>query len=149
MYRFIRKTDPSGNVSREYIESLEKKWNIRFPEILVNYYLNFNMSENEECIFTIDLLKGEGSEFELDCLIPLRYGTVPLEKEYESVRNNEEIPDVFIPLAYDMDGDLYYWHKHTQAVWYISHENAEHPIPVCESVEAYFALLEKSCGAGR
>ena len=144
-YKFIIETNAAMNVSKEYIESLEAKWKIQFPEVLVDYYLHYNMSLTAECSFTLELAKGEDSEFILDCMIPLKYGTIPLEKEYEAVLDDEARSDDFIPLAYDMDGDLYYWHKKTYAVWYISHENVENPIFICDSVEKYFDLLNQSC----
>lgn len=55
--------------------------------------------------------------------------------------NNEYIPKTFIPLAEDVDNDDYYWDKETGKVFYLAMSNVENPIPICDSVEEFFKLL--------
>ena len=145
MFKFITSNDKTKNVSEEYIKNVERKFNIKFPTVLKEYYLNYNFSDNKECCFKIDGFDGEDTDFILDCIIPLKYGTIPFEKQYEYVLNDNDISSDFIPLAVDLDSDLYYWNKKSGEVWYISHENVENPIPICESVEKFFEILNDSC----
>lgn len=145
MFKFIESLESEKNVNNNYIDEIEKKYNINFPNILREYYLNYNCSKLKECTFKIEDIDGEGSEFILDTIIPLKYGTVCLEKEYEWVLKDEYIPNDFIPLAYDMNSDRYYWNSKTGKVYYISDENVENPILLCNSVDEFFDILNRSC----
>lgn len=145
MFKFIESTQLEKNVTNEYINEIEKKYNIKFPNILREYYLNYNCAKEKECTFKIEGIDSEGSEFILDTIIPLKYGTICLEKEYEWVLKDEDTPNEFIPLAYDMDSDRYYWNSKTGKVYYISHENVENPILLCNSVDEFFDILNRSC----
>ena len=145
MFKFIESLESEKNVSNNYIDEIGKKYNINFPNILREYYLNYNCSKLKECTFKIEDIDGEGSEFILDTIIPLKYGTICLEKEYEWVLKDEYIPNDFIPLAYDMNSDRYYWNSKTGKVYYISDENVENPILLCNSVDEFFDILNRSC----
>lgn len=138
MFSFIEDEELDKNVSNNYIDEVEKKLNIKFPSILREYYLKHNYSNAKECTFKIEWI--DDAEFILDCIIPLKYGTSCFEKEFES----RMISD-YIPFAYDMDSDKYYWNLNTGKVYYISHENAENPILICNSVADFFNILNKSC----
>lgn len=141
MFKFIESEDLEKNVTNDYINELEKKMKIVFPSILREYYLKHNFSKEKECTFRIE---GIDADFILDTIIPLKYGTISLEKEYKWVLENEYISNEHIPLAVDMDADNYYWNSNTGKVYYISHENVENPILVCNSVEDFFEILNKS-----
>lgn len=141
MFKFIESEELEKNVSEQYINKIEKQLNIEFPSILRKYYLNYNCAKEKECTFIIE---GIDDYFILDTIIPLKYGTIPLEKEYKWVLENEDISNDMIPLAVDMDGDNYYWHKENGNVFYISHENVENPILICNSVEEFFEILNKA-----
>lgn len=145
MFKFIESLESEKNVNNNYIDEIGKKYNINFPNILREYYLNYNCSKLKECTFKIEDIDGEGSEFILDTIIPLKYGTICLEKEYEWVLKDEYIPNDFIPLAYDMNSDRYYWNSKTGKVYYISDENVENPILLCNSVDEFFDILNRSC----
>jgi len=145
MFKFIESTELDKNVNNDYIDELERKYNIKFPRILREYYLNYNCSKEKECTFKIDGIDREDTDFILDTMIPLKYGTICLEKEYEWVLKDEYISNEFIPLAYDMDSDRYYWNSKTGKVYYISQENVENPILLCNSVEDFFDILNRSC----
>lgn len=140
MFKFIENEELEKNITNEYIDELENKMNIKFPNILREYYLKHNFANTKECTFKLDGIEGE---FILDFIIPLKYGTCNFEKEYEYVLENECISNEYIPLAVDMDGDNYYWHSKSGKVYYISHENVENPILICDSVVAFFEILNK------
>jgi len=105
VYKFIKNADKKKNVSKDYIDSVEKKYNIRFPKILREYYLNYNYSNEKKCVFFIE---GCSEEFELDIILPLKYGTEPMEQAYEYILRADEVSNDFITFARDIDNGKYY-----------------------------------------
>lgn len=140
MFKFISNISSKDNVSMDYIQEFEDKWNINFPDILITYYTNYNKAELKEFSFYIHDL-----EFSVEFIIPLRYGNVCVEKILSFNEDNEYIPKSFIPLAEDIDGEDFYWDSSNGKVYYLSMENVENPIPVCDTVEQFFEILNKSC----
>ena len=57
MFKFILNDSNKENVTLEYIRKFEEKWGVRFPDVLVNYYMNHNRSELEEFSFLIHNLE--------------------------------------------------------------------------------------------
>lgn len=145
MFKFVESIELDKNVSSEYIKDVEIKYNIIFPNILKEYYLNYNISKQKECTFKIKDFGDKDTEFILDTIIPLKYGTIPFEKEYGKQLEYNYIPSYFIPFAYDIDSDKYYWNSENKKVYYISQENVEHPILICNTVEEFFEILNNSC----
>lgn len=141
MFKFIESEELDKKVTEDYINELEKKMKIVFPNILREYYLKHNFSKEKECTFRIE---GIDADFILNCIIPLKYGKVSLEKQYEWVLKDDYLSNELIPLAIDMDEDNYYWNSKTGKVYYISSSNVENPILVCNSVEEFFEILNKS-----
>lgn len=142
MFTFIESEELDKNIDNEYINELESKMNIKFPQILRKYYLKHNFSKEKKCTFKID---GIDVYFVLDYIMPLKYGNTSVEKEYKYVLDNEYIPNNYIPFAVDMNSDNYYWDSENSKVYYISHENVENPILVCNNVDEFFEILNKSC----
>jgi len=141
MFKFIESEELDKKVTEDYINELEKKMKIVFPNILREYYLKHNFSKEKECTFRIE---GIDADFILNCIIPLKYGKVSLEKQYEWVLKDDYLSNELIPLAIDMDEDNYYWNSKTGKVYYISLSNVENPILVCNSVDEFFEILNKS-----
>ena len=140
-YRFIARDTGEDNVTPEYIRQLEEKLDIRFPQVLVEYYLHHNMAETKEevCFRVFNL------EFYLNYLNPLRYGDVPVEDLLKYMAGKPYLSPNLIPLAEDEEGDNFYWDSKTGKVCYICRENVMNPIPICDSVEAFIELLNNSC----
>lgn len=122
------------------MREVEEKLNTKFPKILVDYYLKYKYTDIKENYFKVHDL-----EFSVDFLILLKYANVNFEKVIAWDEGNEYIPNTFIPLAKDTDDMDYYWDASTGKVYYLSIENVEHPIPICDSVEAFFEILNNSC----
>ena len=136
MLKFISKDTNEENVTTEYIEKLEEKWNIKFPPILVEYYLYHNAAEVYEFSFF-----RHGIEFSIEFILPLKFGKFSVEHIYDLNQSDEFISDRFIPLAEDTSGEEYYWDSKNGKVYYLSMENVENPIPISNSVEEFFELL--------
>lgn len=142
MYKFIKSEEQYKKITTNYIDEIENKFNIKFPNILKEYYLNYNCAEEKECTFKV---RGIDEDFVLDFIIPLKYGNCNLEKEYEWVLKNDYISNKYIPLAYDIDSNMYYWDSKNGKVYYISNENVENPILICNSVDEFFDILNRCC----
>ncbi len=141
MFDFIINCNQEQNVTEEYINELEAKRNIKFPKILRNLYLQYNKSNIEEISFSIHNL-----EFSVEFLIPLKYGNVNVEKILSFNDSNEFVPKTFIPFAEDVDGEDFYWDLADGKVYYLSMGNVENPIPVADSIDEFFELLNKNIG---
>lgn len=127
----------NSSITVEYINEFQNKYNVVLPTILKEYYLKYNMNDIKKCSF---YLYSEEYKFCLDFIIPLRDANVNVEKILEINKDNEYLQN-FIPLAEDIDGDDYYWDKKTGKVFYLSSDNIESPIPICDGVEDFFKLL--------
>lgn len=138
MFNFVKEDNPKSKVSVEYIDEFQKKYNLSFPKILKDYYLQHNGADIQECSF-----QKKGFDFCVTMLRDLNYGILPIEKILEYNKNNEAIPNTFIPLALDFDDDDYYWDSKDGKVYYLCTDNVEHPIPLFDSVEEFFDTLNK------
>lgn len=140
MFKFISNDSGKDNVGLDYIREFEENYNINFPDILIDFYTNHNKAQLQNFSFFIHNL-----EFSVEFIIPLQYGNVCVEKILLFNKENEYIPKTFIPLAEDIDGEDFYWDFSSGKVYYLSMENVENPIPICDTVEQFFEILNKSC----
>ena len=136
MFDFIISDDPESNVTDEFVDEFEKRWSIKFPEVLRTYYTNYQFAEIEERPFVV-----LGMEFCVEFIMPLVNSKRSVEKILEINEGNEWIPRSFIPLAVDIDADNYYWDSNDGKVYYLTVGNIENPIPICDSVEEFFKLM--------
>lgn len=140
MFEFIYSDSKQNNVTLDYVRDFEEKKGIKFPAVLVDFYTKHNKAELKKCSFLIHNL-----EFSVEFIIPLNYGNVCVEKILSFNEGVEWIPETFLPLAEDVDGDDFYWDSSNGKVYYLSMGNVENPIPICDSVEQFFEILNKSC----
>lgn len=139
MFDFIIMDNPEYNVSHEYVDAVEKRLNIQFPEILRCYYTEHNFAEIEERPFEV-----LGMTFCVEFIMPLNNAKICVESILKINENDEWIPKTFIPLAEDVDADDYYWDSSDGKVYYLTMGNIENPIPVCDSVEEFFELINNA-----
>lgn len=140
MFKFVEKENPELNVSQEYVNSVENKYNIKFPDVLRTYYTDYNMCEAKEVTFVMHKLN-----FCVEFILPLKYGDCSVESYLELYRGDERIPQHLVPFAYDVDGDNYYWDINTGRVYYLTMGNIDNPIPIARSVDEFFELLNIYC----
>lgn len=137
-YKFIKEQRHEYQISKDEIETIENNLNIKIPEDLKNFYLEYNGSEIHLCVFDLN-----GSEYEVNSLVPLKYSNLPFEKIVEMDRKDGFIPDTFIPLAYDRGGDYYYLDLDSEKVLLVRADNIENPYYICENLEALFKIMEE------
>lgn len=135
----VKSNEENSNITQKYINEFQNRYNVKLPEILKEYYLKYNKSDIKECEF---YLYGEEYNFCIEFLYSLKNGTQPVEKFLDKwIPENEYISNSWLPLACDADNSDYYWDKETGKVFYLSLGNVENPIPICDSVEEFFKLL--------
>lgn len=139
-FKFLHTEKPEKYVSNSYIDSVEQKYGIKFPEVLRAYYSEHNGAVMEETPFVMHNI-----EFCVEFIIPLKHGNINVEKLLGFYKDDKYFPNGFIPLAEDTDGDDYYWDSNDGRVYYLSMGNADNPIPIARSVEEFFEILNASC----
>ena len=140
MFEFIDFDTNENNVIEDYIKEFEKETGVEFPSILVDFYMNHNRCKIKEFSFFVHDL-----EFSVEFIIPLKYGNICVENVMRFNEGNEYVPNTFIPLAEDVDGDDFYWDSNSKKVYYLAMGNVENPIPICDSVEQFFEILNEFC----
>jgi len=136
MFNFIKKENEKARITEEYIGNIEKKLDIKFPTVLREYYLQHNGAEIEECSFEMYDI-----EFSVLSICDF-YGTMTVEKIIENDLRNDDIPNECYPIAED-DINRYYWNTADDKIYYYE-KDEEEPTVICESIEAFFEILNKS-----
>ena len=139
MYLFIDREIEKTKITPDHIHSLEKSWELEFPDILKEYYIQYNGAVIQECSF-----QKHGMDFCVVHIFTVNYGTNPLEKHYANARRNRAIPKTFIPFALDEDEDSYYWDSKNGKIYYLSLENVENPIEICGNMCEFFEIMNAS-----
>lgn len=137
MYKFIKETKKKfEKASEEAIKRVENKYNIAFPEILRNYYLEYNI----EYIRTIRFKAGIDGNKEF---------SVHGINEFKNVEQHKDIEikegwthKAFYPFAYDEGGNAYYWSSKDGKVYLLFSDDIENEIFVCDSVKELFKIME-------
>ena len=84
MYSFIESKDAKCQLNIDDILEIENKFNIKFPNILKEYYIKYNGSQIKECYFSIN-----GNDYNVNEIISLKYG------KYSFVSLRKIVPNTF------------------------------------------------------
>jgi len=139
MFDFLSVIKTEHNVSHEYVNSIEERLGVKFPAVLREFYTKYNCSDIKELPFRVHDI-----EFCVDFILPVGNHRNTVEEYWGYIQGDELIPQTFIPFANDIDGDDFYWDSQNGKVYYLSMENAENPIPICNSVDEFFEILNKA-----
>ena len=118
MYGFVKEKSENTHISSCEVLEIENKYNINFPTMLKEYYLQHNGDKIRLCIFTVD-----EEEFGVAKIVELKYGNCSFEK---IVKNDRE------------DGII------DENVYMIYCDDVENPVWVCDSIKAFFDLMENN-----
>lgn len=102
MYSFVKSKSESTHISSRDIMEIESKYNIKFPEVLREYYLKHNGDKIRLCIFKVD-----DEEFGVAEIVELKYGNCSFEKLVENDREDGFIDEHLYPLACNEGGDYF------------------------------------------
>lgn len=141
MFKFIKKENIETQITNAYILSLEKDLGINFPHILKNFYLHHNGAELKKCV----IISNEKASYSIELhnvnILTLKYNNNNnFEKNMKYIKENESIPNSFIPFAEDDTQWIICWDCKGGKVYATRHDE-EYPILICESVENFFEIL--------
>ena len=139
MYSFVIGPEDSHDDSVDKIHDLEKKYKIKFPEVLVEYYSKCDGNPIILSKITID-----GYECEIAKIVPIISDKMSFEDIVDNDRVDGFLPTNFYPIARDRGGDYYYWDSKTEVVYLILVDDYENPFKVSDSINAFFEMIEKS-----
>lgn len=137
-FGFVLEPNKDCLVTIEEIKEFEKKYDVNIPTVLKEYYQNYNCSKISESNIYVN-----GIQFDIGYICSVKYGKMTVEQQLLYVKDNEHIPNTFIPLADEISGmTVYYWDKIDGKVYYYCVEDEEDKvICVCNSVDEFFRLL--------
>lgn len=143
MYRFLEPLQ-SGESSTdtgtaEQLVHLEKKYQMKFPQPLKDYYLNYDGQKIKLCIIQRGTL-----ECEVAYMVPLSGDGLTFEKIVDNDRQDGFLNTNLYPLASDRGGNLYYWDAVSKAVFLLYGDDIEHPIFISKDIPSFFQLLDES-----
>ena len=104
MYGFVKEKSENTHISSCEVLEIENKYNINFPTMLKEYYLQHNGDKIRLCIFTVD-----EEEFGVAKIVELKYGNCSFEKIVKNDREDGIIDEHLYPLARNEGGDYFYW----------------------------------------
>ncbi len=140
-YKFLKYTYVS-ELEEGYLDELQEKYDFVYPDILREYYENYNESVIETCEFVAN-----GKEIMIYNILSVKYGNESVE---ECIRNqkNKLIPKYYIPFARDVEGRFFYLSKKDSGIYTdINKEycfGIKHPMKISDSVEELFDVMERN-----
>lgn len=135
MFKFVKHKNVKHSGCEKTIIKLEKKYNIKFPKILKDYYINYDTEEIEHCL----LLNGN---LGVDEIVPIDGDNwFTFEKLKDSDLEDGFIPKNMYPLALDSGGDCFYWDSETENIYFYNHEFIDNPKYIAENVKEFFELM--------
>ena len=103
----------------------------------MNYIYNvYSGAEIKECEFV-----RQGIEFCVIDMLQFHIGLGKLEQVINISFENKHLPTGYIPFAGECEGDYFYWNSNTGEIYFISFQNMEHPVLICNSMEEFFDIL--------
>lgn len=139
MYNFIKQIKEDCSVTKNDIENIEIKYNIKFPEILKNYYLKHNGDTIKLCSFIVD-----DYEYEISKIVPLKYGSSNFEHIIDGDREDSIITENMLPIARNRGGDYYYWDVNDEKVYLYYCDDIENPVYICNNIKSLFDIMINS-----
>lgn len=136
MYKFVKGTEGEHLKSLDKISELEKKYSIKFPKSLKEYYFKYDGEKINVCIITIN-----GYDCEIAKIVPI----IAEKMNFEAITDNDKadgfIPMNYYPLARDRGGNYYYWDSKTGEVFLLLVDDFENPFKVADSVDDFLIML--------
>lgn len=139
-YKFMKYTYVS-ELEEGYLNKFQEKYGFVYPDILRDYYENYNESVIETCEFEVN-----GKKYMIDNILSVKYGNESIEQCIKDQKSNL-IPKVFIPFARDVMGRFFYLSKKNGGIYTDEEEydfGIKHPMKISDSVEELFEIMEKN-----
>ena len=144
---FIDDLQDRINVTEADIHSVERRYNIKFPEVLSFFYMEYCGCSIRECFLEI-----EKSLYRVFCIFPLSgdAGDGVTVCELKDVYNETgDLEPWFYPIADNGGEGLYLWHALTGEVWYMPDEGGSPKEFLFASIDEFFAAMNEAVTKGR
>ena len=134
MFNFVINKNATNENCKELILKIEKKYNIVFPDIMKDYYMNHDGEKIKHCNI--------GTEEEPEIVS----GIVSLSNnDFESTKE-EFVSDGFIPLSFypiaeSRGGDYYFWDSDSNGVYLVYGDDIDNPRKRSDNLEEFFKML--------
>ena len=142
-FDFIRNIEKASPVREPQIIAVERAFNIRFPEVLREYYMKANGCYTRN--FSLDL---EAFIYEVNCVLPIAGPPLTVEKLKRRIMDNPDIPASFFPIAVDYGSGIYFWDSLTGEVWYVRDTDGTRPNRLFSSVDEMFMAMNEAVTKG-
>ena len=138
MFKFLKGKEKNCEESVKKIREMEQKYNVSFPNELIDFYKMYDGEKIELKKFDVD-----GFECEVAKIVPIIAEKMSFESIVENDRKDGFIPDDYYPLARDRGGNFYYWKAKTYEVFLVFCDDYENPYKVAVSVRDFFSKLNE------
>ena len=140
MYKFIKKLHEECKIDSLDIQALEKKFDIKFPPEMVDFYLQYNDAE----IYLSEIETDEDTP-QVDSFHPIRYKCYPYEVTVDMAmlwgRQDGFIDPKMIEFAADPGGDPYFCDSISGEIYLIRSDDIDEPIKICDSFDEFLSRL--------
>ncbi len=148
MYKFIENLHEEYKIDLLDIQAFEKKFDVKFPPEMVNFYLQYNSAE----IYPSRIEVGKDS-FQVIAFCPIRYNRYPylftVEDAMIQNRKNSFIDSKMIQFAvnsnkkpYSFDfKNLYLCDSTSGEVYLTTKDDITNPIKICDSFNEFLSRL--------
>ncbi len=155
MFQFVKGKRTGFEITLQDINQIEEKYQMKFPPILAEFYLQCNGATMTNYLLQADM--DEDDEYEDDeyeefevyeefpfgvrDFVALRHGSLSFEHKVDQNRLDGYVDDDMLPIAYDQGGDFYYWDKNSEKVYLYYDDDMEDPIFICHTIQRFFEKL--------
>ena len=142
-YDFIRDIEDASPVRDADIYAVERSFNVRFPEVLREYYQTVNGCYTQD--FGLEL---EDRWYEVSYVLPIAGPSLTVDKLKRRIMDNPDIPASFFPIAVDYGSGIYFWDSLTGEVWYVRGIDGTRPNWLFSSVDEMFMAMNEAVTKG-
>lgn len=132
MFDFVMNKVARSSVTNNTLTSLERKYRFRFPKLLRDYYTRYDGSEIKCCEFQ----KNENIFYVTDII---EFEENIIKESFDE--KNELKGYIYFATGYE---EFYYWESSTERVYCSSPAIDENLIPICNSIEEFFEILNNN-----
>ena len=139
MFDFVINKHVEHLECEEKIIELEKKYGIKFPDMLKIYYKKYDTEQIFLCKFSV-----KGINLEVAKMVPLVAKKMSFEELVTNDREDALLPNTMYPIARDRGGNYYYWDSDSEEVYIYFCDDYDNPFKVSDSIVAFFEMLDNS-----
>lgn len=141
MYKFIKEQHKECKLYPNDICSLEKKFDIRLPIEMAEFYIQYNGLE-----IYLSKIEINTTIFQIDSFYSIKYSfsnklpTIDTLIEWE--RMDGFVNPKMIPFAKDQGGDSYYCDSVSGEIYIIQSDDIDTPIKICDTFTEFLSAID-------